>query len=281
MLKDSEKDEFIQLMNNRMSLEFDKLQWERLYHLLEQVLQHKAYECALGTSDDSLDIINDFFEKKLLSTDITFTHIGGFFSIFNNFCNDIYRKQSAQKRDIGKTDSLENKMTHNDENGLTSNEALFVQIQEQLEIRGLTSNHQNVSDTSFSGEKSKMIKNARNWLAEIEKDQGAWVTAYLGIHVCPSDEDSIPLNTLSNKLHLESYHYKAKKLGITGSKQGFWQGYKNTFIGKWMLQLGINIEENPISSETQSNMLNSLKILCEVALIRVTDPIFQKSLSEI
>ncbi len=130
------------------------------------------------------------------------------------------------------------------------------------------------SNSSFPEGNLKIYDSASHWLNMMESSEGIWVTVYLGLHSCPSESKA--LVTLANMMHLESYHYKAKKLGI---KKGLWKDYKETFIGKWMLQLDIPIGEEPITEETQSIMQDCLKILCEVALSRITDPVYQNLLS--
>ena len=53
------------------------------------------------------------------------------------------------------------------------------------------------------------------------------------------------------------YHYKAKQLGITGAKGGFFSGYEATKLGKWLVSLGAQINR-----DWQQELLILIAILC-------------------
>ncbi len=278
-MTDNEKEELIHLLNSRNDLYFDNNKWDKLFSLLNKALFYVAAKRVSNTSDDVSDIISDFLIEKIMNTHNSFNDIPYFIQSFKNFCSDRYRSSIAQKRGGNITESYDAKLeNHYGESGSSSFDKVSLEIKKELENLGMATEQLNPSNIKFTDEDIYISESAKEWLEKIEAEEGEWVTAYLGIHICPTDV-SKTLNTLGKKMNLKSYDHKARKLGITGSKQGFWKGYKKTFIGKWMLQLGIPVGEEPITEEIQSNMLNSLKILCEVALLRVTDPIYQKLLS--
>jgi len=275
-MNESEKKEFIDLLNHSSSQKLASKQWERLYQLLIQAAKHSKY--IYSSQLELEDVVNAFFEIKILQSNVNYEHIGGFYTIFNNFSSDLLLKQNAAKRGGGKLDSLDSKMEANpnlktdqidyDVNG----EVVLNNESDLYAVDDLT------SQVQFSGENQDIYTSANNWLEKLERGKEWWVTAYLGLHLCPSD--GLALSSLNLRLHLESYHYKAKMLGITGPKKGsFWKSYHKTHIGKWMKELGIPVEEEPIKNETKNKMLICLKILCEVSLLRVRAPSYQQQMS--
>ena len=62
---------------------------------------------------------------------------------------------------------------------------------------------------------------------------------------------------LAKRWQIASYHYKAKKLGITGQKGGFFQGYEQTTLGSWLKKLGAEI-----SPAWQRELVTLLNLLC-------------------
>lgn len=86
--------------------------------------------------------------------------------------------------------------------------------------------------------------------------------AYLALNTCNDDEKQQPISAIASRLRLgTSYHYKAKQLGITGSKGGFYQGYENTLIGQWLTSIGARIHV-----EWQRELMILLVILCHQVL---------------
>ena len=83
---------------------------------------------------------------------------------------------------------------------------------------------------------------------------------YLALHACADDPEA--LANLAKRFRVPSYHYKAKKLGITREKGEFEAGYDKTAIGRWLNQ-GLRL---PLTAEYLGEILAALKILCWVAL---------------
>lgn len=81
---------------------------------------------------------------------------------------------------------------------------------------------------------------ARNFLRSL--DEGDRVC--LAYNTCEQDEDQVALNRLAERFSIRSYHYRAKQLGITGSKDGFYDGYESSRIGRWLTSLGARIAKD-------------------------------------
>lgn len=76
-------------------------------------------------------------------------------------------------------------------------------------------------------------------------------------HTCAEDEDRLPMDAIAKRWQIASYHYKAKKLGITGQKGGFFQGYEKTLLGGWLTELRAEI-----SPEWHRELVTLLNLLC-------------------
>lgn len=87
---------------------------------------------------------------------------------------------------------------------------------------------------------------------------------YLVRNACADEDDKEAISSIAERLALgSSYHYKARKLGITGEKGGFYEGYEHTKIGKWLSSLGV-----AISKDWQRELVALLMVLCERALAK-------------
>jgi hypothetical protein len=86
--------------------------------------------------------------------------------------------------------------------------------------------------------------------------------AYLALNTCSDKDKYQPISTIAKRMQLgSSYHYKAKQLGITGDKGGFYQGYEHTLIGQWLVSLGARI-----SPEWRRELMLLIVILCQQVL---------------
>jgi hypothetical protein len=102
------------------------------------------------------------------------------------------------------------------------------------------------------------VESARRFVAMLEAAE----KAYLALNTCSDEENRQPISAIADRLRLgSSYHYKAKQLGITGSKGGFYQGYEKTRIGQWLVSLGAQINR-----EWQRELMVLLVILCSQVL---------------
>lgn len=87
---------------------------------------------------------------------------------------------------------------------------------------------------------------------------------YLARHVCPGDNEKLPMSTLAEEYKIPSYHEHAKKLGITVDRGGItYAAYRDTMLGQWLVSLGITPGKENIDL-----MQEAFKILCEEALLQ-------------
>lgn len=81
---------------------------------------------------------------------------------------------------------------------------------------------------------------------------------YLSRNTCADAEEQEAISALASRLQLgSSYHYKARQLGITGSKGGFFKGYEATKLGQWLTSVGAQI-----SQDWQEELNILLTLLC-------------------
>jgi len=104
------------------------------------------------------------------------------------------------------------------------------------------------------------INTADSFLAGLESAERAYLTQ----STCADTHAAEPVSAVASRLQLgSSYHYKAKQLGITGSKGGFFHGYENTKIGRWLTAAGARI-----CDEWKDELLILITILCIQAYAR-------------
>lgn len=101
-----------------------------------------------------------------------------------------------------------------------------------------------------------VAESARGFLATQDEAE----RMYLALHACADEAEA--LSNLAKRFRVPSYHYKAKKLGITREKGDCEAGYENTAIGRWLNQ-ALKI---PLTDEYRQEILAALKILCLVSL---------------
>lgn len=83
---------------------------------------------------------------------------------------------------------------------------------------------------------------------------------YLSLHQCP--DNGMPLSNLAQARGIASYHYKARKLGITLRGTDTPADYAQTRIGRWLTEA---LRLKPLVDH-QAEVLTALKILCFEAL---------------
>lgn len=103
---------------------------------------------------------------------------------------------------------------------------------------------------------SEVADSARLFLQSLEEPD----RLYLALNTCADEAEA--LSNLAQKFRIASYHYRAKRLGITREKGQCEAGYEKTRIGAWLQEaLGISL-----SAERRGEILAALKILCLVSL---------------
>lgn len=105
-------------------------------------------------------------------------------------------------------------------------------------------------------EVSAVAEAARSFLKALEEPD----RLYLALNTCADEAEA--LSNLAEKFRIASYHYRAKRLGITREKGQCETGYEKTRIGGWLQDvLGIGV-----SPDRREEILAALKILCLVSL---------------
>lgn len=87
----------------------------------------------------------------------------------------------------------------------------------------------------------------------------AFERACLAYNTCADAEDEQAMTDIRARLGINSgYHYRAKKLGITGAKDGFYRGYESTTLGTWFIAMGATISRD----HYEDQILPLMQILC-------------------
>lgn len=82
--------------------------------------------------------------------------------------------------------------------------------------------------------------------------------AFLRDHSCADEDEAQPLSTIAKRWAMgSSYHYQAKKLGITREKGDTFDGYEKSKIGGWLLSVGARLTE-----EWRAELAALLIVLC-------------------
>jgi hypothetical protein len=95
-----------------------------------------------------------------------------------------------------------------------------------------------------------------------ELDSGDF--AYLRYNTCVDEDEKEPISRIAARLAIgTSFHFKAKRLGITRSNGETYVGYEKTKIGRWLLSVGAKLNE-----EWQEELAVLLTLLCLQVLER-------------
>lgn len=67
--------------------------------------------------------------------------------------------------------------------------------------------------------------------------------AYLSLHTCSDEQEREPVSAIARRFSLgTAFHHKARRLGITRSKGESYRDYGKTSIGRWMLDVGVEMD---------------------------------------
>ena len=227
-----------------------------LYHEVMQILHHSHFPELSSLPESKEDYVHSYFVEKILfrkqSPGQTTIHAGFIRIAFRNYLRDLLRR--PLNRDQVQLEAIDddqfNGSTHleqlsqhqQDKDGV--DEAVSANIEQILAEHGLTL--EQVQDSAWQ------------WLQAQEK----WAQLYLSVHFCPDSDDSPPsLQELAVQHRIASYHYRARKLGITNKKTDLPSDFNKTAIGRWAVGLGIEIEPENISV-----LLFLFKCLCLATL---------------
>lgn len=229
-----------------------------LCELVQRLLVRTRLPERFAAPQARADLIHDFIVQKIILNQHT-TQAG---SIESAHVLHTYFKRFAidQLRDDARTVSLEGDTVDTSEgDGWDEPDA----------VENRDSGLEQVATNDVTADVRKLLQeagididavrqSAQHFVASLEEAE----RAYLAFNACRDDEDQIPISGIASRLRLgSSYHYKAKQLGITGSKGGFYQGYETTRIGRWLTSLGARI-----AVEWQRELVALLIILCVYVL---------------
>lgn len=214
--------------------------WQTLYQLTHRYLAAcsiRDFEAELG---DRKSLIDDFFHDKVFATagsEGGAPVAPGVICVYlRNYLRD--RLKSAWERKRVSTDDDDHPESAYEQCGCESAE----DIDEIMRDIGLTV--------------ELVSRHAQDFLTTLDENE----RMYLALHACADDPEA--LSNLAKRFRVPSYHYKAKKLGITREKGECELGYDKTAIGRWLSHsLGIELDR-----EHSEAILAALKILCWVSL---------------
>lgn len=218
-------------------------EWEELYRLVFSILNRSNPSILRSLPESKEYYIQDFFQHKVLEpakhNSAVPNGANGLCSYFNNYLIDVYRSVSLRITDL--VEDFEEVVRHCE----ALHEEKAVPDREFFE-HGL-SHH----------EVHRQAQIFLNDLDEVGR-------VYLALHACADAPE--PLYKLAKRLHIQSHHYRAGKLGITRKKGEFEKGYESTQIGNWLTKvLGLELT-------AQTAILAALKILCFESLLMYQEP---------
>ncbi|GAB1395137.1 hypothetical protein MASR1M60_33010 [Rhodocyclaceae bacterium] len=247
-LTQAEKDRIVHLWAERRR-GLSVAEMTELCELAKRLLMRSRLPPEYADSQARADLIHDFIVQKIVLNQHT-SEAGPLASAhvlhgyLQNFVKDQYRevaRNPSQSLDDNTADD-----DADDETGAIDEAASsLTTTQHQLLVEA------GIDPTNAAASAQRFV----TALAAAER-------AYLALNTCNDDEDQQPISAIADRLRLgSSYHYKARQLGITGSKGGFYQGYEATRIGQWLTSLGARI-----SHEWQRELMILLVILCHQVL---------------
>lgn len=223
-----------------------------LYALVKRLLMRSRLPPEYSDSQARADVIHAFIAERIILNQRT-SKAGPLASVhvlpsyLRKFIKTEYRKD---KRHV--TVLLDEHFEHGKENGDGDEEGKAIGEATQLSA----SQHQLLIEAGIDLDNA--VESARHFVTMLEAAE----KTYLARNTCSAGKDRQPISAIADRLRLgSSYHYKAKQLGITGSKGGFYQGYEKTRIGQWLVSLGAQINR-----EWQRELMVLFVILCHQVL---------------
>lgn len=213
----------------------DAAQWAELYQRVRTRLLHAhAPELDGLLANDREAHIHDFFtQKTVINSRGPLKHVNVLVTYFRNYLRD-------------QLDSRQRAPTLTDDGELPETACASEPDDEEFERLRQASGLDAAAAAAA----------ARAFLGTLDADD----FASLALHQCP--DNGIPLSKLARESAIASYHYKARKLGITLRKTDTPADYAATRIGAWLTgPLGLT----PLA-EHQHEVLTAFRILCLEAL---------------
>jgi len=216
-------------------------EWADFYHRVTRLLIRTRLPAAYAETEIRQDLIHAFFVQKILQNART-TQAG---DLESAHALHGYLKRFAQ-------DELSDQagLVEMNDDGAADEDRLA----EEMAACPVMLSHDDLHLLAEAGiDVATANEKADRFLATL----GEGERRMLRHHTCAEDEDRLPMDAIAKRWQIASYHYKAKKLGITGQKGGFFQGYEKTLLGGWLKELRAEI-----SPEWHRELVTLLNLLC-------------------
>ncbi|WP_006786744.1 hypothetical protein [Thiorhodospira sibirica] len=259
--------ELSDLWNSRGEGDPEKL--EQLYRLIEKLLRNYTRPFARLEGLDGLDdtqrkdqYISDFFMDKVFGggENTRCDHVGALKLFYKRYLEDVARKyEKIHRREI--SDHFESAGEEEDEEINVTDKEAHKQWEDNARAGEDVSGHFSALNELGLSE-AFVAASLRKIIKEYSHPDKYWVILFIGYHYCQDADDREPLGKLAKRKKIQSYAYKAEKLGFNWRDAGNYQGFaEKTLLGQWLRSLGIDlIPENRLA------IAEALKILCAEAL---------------
>ena len=223
---------------NRRSQKLSQEEWHDFYCLIVPVLMRTRLPSEYADPAARQELVQAFFFEKVFENALT-SSAGELISVhalhefLHRFSVSLLRKKSKEIR----------------------NEYLLDGEEEEK--------HEDIEHIADVGKYTQVLREAGIKLEHVDSSAEKFVNglnlgekAYLRNNTCAEHEESEPISHIAKRLALSSYHYKAKKLGVTREKGETHMGYENTLIGGWLVSVGAKV--NPEWREELSILISLL-----------------------
>lgn len=225
----------------KLSPGLSEAEWADFYQQVTRLLIRTRLPAEYADTEARQDLIHAFFVQKILQNarttqagDLDSTHV--LHGYLKRFAQDEIREQAG--------------LVEIDEYA-ADEEDVFTDV---VEACAVALSHDDLHLLAEAGiDVATANAEADRFLATL----GEGERRMLRHHTCAEDEARLPMDAIAKRWQIASYHYKAKKLGITGQKGGFFQGYENTLLGGWLTKLRAEI-----SPEWHRELVALLNLLC-------------------
>lgn len=219
---------------NRRKQGLTRREWEDFYGLVVPLLMRTQLPTEYASSEARKVLIDTFFADKIFLNAET-SEAGPLENAFalhgylKNFALDLHRQDHRHV-------SLDENLCDEDDEGV----ALSLEHRHLLAEAGI--------------DLEAAISAADQFVTRLDAGE----LAYLSLNTCQDDGHDEPISAIAKRMALgSSYHYRARQLGVTGAKGGFFQGYESTKLGQWLVSLGARINQ-----EWREELAVLLTLLC-------------------
>jgi len=242
-----QQNKLLKLWDKRIDKGLDEKEWALLYQEVIEVVS-QCYSCVgllAKFPEPAENYYTNFFTEiifiRLEGKDFRLNRSQSLCPLFKNYLLTI---NGVLDRDWGRYLGD----TDNDE------------VKNNLENKATSSEDKRMESLPEIGLNNKIITTAALVFLEQHEE---WVALYLKYHFCQDKDKRITMDKLTKKHGFTSYHYNAKKLGCIQRKKGIvdYISYKKTYLGEWLLGLGIEI-----SAKNRSEIYQAFEILCSESL---------------